>query len=38
MFRMPSISLYLSDVGKIELNQTATKEEIFECLDFYREM
>jgi len=28
----------LSDVGKIELNQTATKKEIYECLDFYREM
>ncbi|HPD59278.1 MAG TPA: 3-dehydroquinate synthase [Paludibacteraceae bacterium] len=28
----------LSEVGKIELNQTATKKEIFECLDFYQEM
>lgn len=24
----------LSDVGQIQLNQTASKEEIFECLDF----
>ncbi|MFV0470871.1 MAG: 3-dehydroquinate synthase [Paludibacteraceae bacterium] len=24
----------LADVGKIEINQTATKEEIFECLDY----
>lgn len=27
----------LSSVGGIEINQTATKEEIFEALDFYRE-
>ncbi len=27
----------LSDVGGIEINQTATREEIYEALDFYRE-
>ncbi|TGX82699.1 3-dehydroquinate synthase [Palleniella muris] len=27
----------LSDIGGIEINQTATKEEIFEAFDFYRE-
>ncbi len=27
----------LSDVGEIYINQTATKEEIFECFDFFRE-
>ena len=27
----------LSDIGEIQLNQTATKEEIFQALDFYRE-
>jgi len=27
----------LADVGDIHINQTATKEEIFECLDFFRE-
>lgn len=27
----------LSDVGKIHINQTATEEEIKQCLDFYRE-
>lgn len=27
----------LSDVGEIQLDRTATKEEIFEMLDFYRE-
>lgn len=27
----------LADVGDIRINQTATKEEIFECFDFYRE-
>lgn len=27
----------LSDIGKLELNQTATKEEIFESIDFLRE-
>ena len=27
----------LTDIGDIRINQTATKEEIFECLDFYRE-
>lgn len=27
----------LSDVGKIEINQTASKEEIYEALDFLRE-
>jgi len=27
----------LSDVGKIEINQTASKEEIYEALDFFRE-
>jgi len=27
----------LSDIGNIKINQTATKEEIFEALDFYRE-
>ena len=27
----------LSDAGEIKINQTATKEEIFECLDFYCE-
>lgn len=27
----------LSDIGQIELNQTATRNEIFEALDFYRE-
>ena len=27
----------LSDVGDLRINQTATKEEIFEMLDFYRE-
>ncbi|MDD3078695.1 MAG: 3-dehydroquinate synthase [Paludibacter sp.] len=25
----------LSDIGEIHINQTATKEEIFECFDFY---
>ncbi len=25
----------LSDIGSIEINQTATKEEIFECFDFF---
>jgi len=27
----------LADIGGIRINQTATKEEIFECFDFYRE-
>lgn len=27
----------LSDIGGIEINQTATREEIYEALDFYRE-
>lgn len=27
----------LSDIGKININQTATEEEIKQCLDFYRE-
>jgi len=27
----------LADIGDIRINQTATKEEIFECLDFLRE-
>lgn len=27
----------LSDIGRIEINQSATKEEIYEMLDFYRE-
>ena len=27
----------LGDVGDIRINQTATKEEIEEALDFYRE-
>jgi len=27
----------LADVGDIHINQTATKEEIFECFDFFRE-
>ena len=27
----------LGDIGDIRINQTATKEEIFEMLDFYRE-
>ena len=27
----------LADVGDIRINQTATREEIFELLDFYRE-
>ncbi|MGL5272052.1 MAG: 3-dehydroquinate synthase, partial [Phocaeicola sp.] len=27
----------LSEIGDIKINQTATKEEIFEMLDFYRE-
>ena len=27
----------LSDIGDIQINQTATKDEIFECLDFFRE-
>ena len=27
----------LGSVGDIRINQTATKEEIFEALDFYRE-
>lgn len=27
----------LDDVGKICINQTATKDEIFECLDYFRE-
>ena len=27
----------LSDVGEIKINQTATKEEIFECFDWFRE-
>lgn len=25
----------LSDIGQIKINQTATKDEIFECLDFF---
>jgi 3-dehydroquinate synthase len=28
---------FLSDVGQIEINQTATKEDIFEAIDFLRE-
>ncbi len=28
----------LSDIGNIKINQTANKEEIFEALDFYREV
>lgn len=28
---------FLSDVGKVEINQTATKEDIFESIDFLRE-
>ena len=28
---------YLSDIGKIEIDQTATKEDIFESIDFLRE-
>jgi len=27
----------LADVGEIRINQTATKNEIFECFDFFRE-
>ena len=27
----------LGNVGDIRINQTATKEEIYEALDFYRE-
>ena len=27
----------LADIGDIRINQTATKEEIFECFDFFRE-
>jgi 3-dehydroquinate synthase len=27
----------LADVGDIRINQTATKEEIFECFDWFRE-
>ncbi len=27
----------LGNVGDIQINQTATKDEIFECLDFFRE-
>ena len=27
----------LADIGDIRINQTATKEEILEALDFYRE-
>lgn len=27
----------LSDIGQIKINQTATKDEIYEMLDFYRE-
>jgi len=27
----------LAGVGDIHINQTATKEEIFECFDYYRE-
>ena len=27
----------LSDIGEVKINQTATKEEIFEALDFYSE-
>jgi 3-dehydroquinate synthase len=27
----------LADIGDIRINQTATKEEIYECFDFYRE-
>ena len=27
----------LADIGDIRINQTATNEEIFECLDFLRE-
>lgn len=27
----------LSDVGDIQINQSATKEEIMDMLDFYRE-
>lgn len=27
----------LGDIGQIEINQTATKDEIYEMLDFYRE-
>ncbi len=25
----------LSDIGQIQINQTASKEEIFECFDFF---
>ena len=28
---------FLSDVGKIEINQTASKEDIFDAIDFLRE-
>ena len=27
----------LGDIGDIRINQTATREEIYEALDFYRE-
>ena len=27
----------LSDIGNIHINQTATDEEIKQCLDFFRE-
>ncbi len=27
----------LTDIGEIRINQTATKDEIFECFDFFRE-
>ena len=27
----------LADVGDIRINQTATKDEIFECFDWFRE-
>jgi 3-dehydroquinate synthase len=28
---------FLPDVGKVEINQTASKEDIFESIDFLRE-
>ena len=28
----------LEDIGQIKINQTADKEEIFDMLDFYREV
>lgn len=37
MFHHKSNFTLLEDIGKIKIDQTASKEEIFEAFDFFRE-